>query len=146
MALRVGGILLQAKRIDPAGFNAWVLDELPFGLETARRLMAIHKAYGTLPADRLALMPRPWQALYALKSLPQAKVQEALDAGELGPHTTVKEAKAWASVHRAGRPWLADRFTRAHRADHVVGQLIQFSPRDLTDEAAQMLATWLAGR
>lgn len=143
MALRVGVILLKAKQVDPDGFDQWVVAELPFGLETARRLMAITKAYGTLPGDRLAQLPKPWQALYALKAVPQDRLAQAIADGEIGPQTTVAEAKRFARVVRGNRPWQLRDENRTMRADRTAGALMHYSPTDLSAEAAAMLRRWL---
>jgi hypothetical protein len=80
VALRVGALLRAAKARNPDHFNEWVERDLPFGLETARRLMGISAAYEKLPTEKLRLLPRPWQAMYALKALPSA----VIEAGKAG--------------------------------------------------------------
>jgi hypothetical protein len=136
-ALRVGNLLRDAKRIDAYGFNGWVETSLPFGVETARRLMAIATAYEKLPTDTLAGMPRPWQAMYALKALPPERLAAGVQSGAISPSMTVSQAKAYARTERGVSS------VRAKRCDAAAGALMQFAPNELSPGVRAMLERWL---
>lgn len=140
VALRVGRLLREAKQAAPSSFDEWVVNDLPFGLETARRLMAISAAYERLPHETLAQLPRPWQAMYALKALPVATLVQGIEDGEITPDMTVRAARDFA--RRRGRPWLlAER--DGHRADVIAGSLMQFPASALTPTVRHALEGWL---
>lgn len=146
VALRVGRLLREAKALAPDGFRRWVDDELPFGFETARRLMAISAAYEKLPEETLATLPKPWQALYAIRSVPIEQVQRGIAEGALGPETTVRQAVAFARSYRSdGRPSLLVE-GKVGRADVAAGLLMQNPPSSLSDGVATALAAWLDRR
>lgn len=138
VALRVGALLREAKRRDPDNFARWVETDLPFGTETARRLMAISQAYEKLPPDQLRMLPRPWQAMYALKALPVGVIQAGMESGEINPDMTVARAKTWARSWN--HPMLPDRLSRA---DVLVGRLMQFPAKDLNPTVRGILEKWL---
>ena len=102
MALKVGAILRAARAEHPETFRAWVENDLPFGLDTAKRLMAISEAYEKLPAATLEQLPRPWQALYALRALPLGELQAAVDAGVVTAGISVGSASP--TGPRSNRP------------------------------------------
>lgn len=138
MALRVGLLLRQAQRLAPARFSSWVESDLPFGIDTARRLIAISKAYETLETSILERLPRPWQALYALRKLRPDQLALGVSRGLIGPTTTIKEAIAFAG---GGQP---DR-SRHHRADLAAGALMDCSVDDLHPMVLRALLGWLHG-
>lgn len=144
MCLRVGELLWEAKSLNPGGFNAWVDDRMPFGHDKARRLIAIFVAYRELPAEKLAQLPRPWQAMYALAPYAQGRLIEALESGEIGPDTTVREAAAsarhWGSNQRKVDP-LTARYTAA---DNRAGALMEHRPDDLNPYVLEALKRWLS--
>lgn len=145
MALRVGRLLRDARAAHPSTFRAWVDTDLPFGLETARRLMAISEAFETLPKATLAQLPHPWQAMFALRALPPAVLQQAIDAGELSPTTTERAAKGVARRWRTGNTEPLASRTRHHRADIAAGALMEFTPADLNPNVLRALRKWLMG-
>lgn len=135
MVLEVGRLLLEAKLAHPGRFGEWVDAELPFGRDRARRLIAIHVAYGHLPASKLRLLPRPWQALFALRHLAATgELDERVAAGEIGPSTTVAEAVGIARRHVA---------PRHSEADLVAGRLLGLARADLSEVVADALGAWL---
>lgn len=140
VALRVGGLLREAKRRDPDNFGSWVENDLPFGAETAKRLMAISAAYEKLPVEQLRQLPRPWQAMYALKALPKSVLQEGMASGEIHPNMTVRQARAYASGRKDGN-WKSD---RTSRADLVAGRLMQFGAVELSPAVRSVLEGWLS--
>lgn len=143
MCLRVGELLYEAKTLDPGGFGVWVKTKMPFGYDTARRLIAIYLAYRELPAERLAQLPRPWQAMYALSKFVQTEeMAAAIASGEIGPNTTVEQAR------RIARRWGSNRRTSTPRriysvADRRAGALMEFQPDDLNPAVREELTRWL---
>lgn len=138
VALRVGRLLREARDVDPDFFPRWVDVELPFGYETARRLMAISAAYEKLPTELLRDLPRPWQALYALKELPSEKLVAAVKAGKLSAATTVAQSKAFARQARGGQE-----FYLYKRANLTAGRLLRCSPKDVKPKVREALQEWL---
>jgi hypothetical protein len=147
VALRVGMLLREAKARNPDHFNEWVARDLPFGLETARRLIGISAAYEKLPPEKLRLLPRPWQAMYALKALPREALDAGMESGEINPDMTVRSARHYASRMKDYSPEYLGALgvgTRATRADMAAGMLMQFGARELTPAVRDVLARWLA--
>jgi hypothetical protein len=143
MCLRVGALLAEARDLDPGGFKAWVEAKMPFGYDKARRLVAIHLAYRELPAEVQARLPRPWQALYALRHWSGGRLTEAIESGEIDEHTTVvaarERARAWSSDRRE-TPELSARYSAA---DLAAGRLMTFSPADVNSDVRRALERWL---
>lgn len=143
MCLRVGELLYEAKLLDPSAFAGWVKERMPFGYDTARRLVAIHLAYRELPAEKVAQLPRPWQALYALAPHARGNLAEALDSGDIGPNTTVAEARErarkWGSKQRPAGPLEQVYGT----ADRRAGALMEFRADDLNPYVRDALSRWL---
>lgn len=129
---RVGGLLVEAKALHPRGFVKWVEAELPFSYDTARRLMAVHVAYKHLPPERRAQLPRPWQALFAIRD----HIPAALASPAIGPGTTVREAVAFARQQSGVAP--------SHTmCDIVAARLMLCDRGDLGDAVAEQLQLWL---
>ena len=143
MCLVVGALLHEARTLDRAGFVGWVETRMPFGIDKADRLIAIHLAYGALPPEMLVNMPRPWQALYALRAHVGGRLDEAIASGEVGPDTTVKEARersrAWGS-HSKTKISLTARYKPV---DKAAGALMTHSAADLDDNVRRALLRWL---
>lgn len=136
VALRVGGLLREARALSPERFERWVVNELPFGLETARRLIAISAAYEKLPPETLRGLPRPWQAMYALKELPAAHLARAVEAGEIAPDMTVAAARDYARRVRRND-------IRTYKtADMTAGRLMRCQPSDLSTVVLDALREW----
>lgn len=140
MCLRIGALLHEAQQLDRRGFTKWVETSLPFGIDKARRLIAIHLAYSELPPETVAQLPRPWQALYALRSVP---VQAAIDAGEIGPETTVVAARTLARRYSSNTPKGSGGKAHFRTADTRAGDLMQHSPDDLSPAVRDSLRRWL---
>jgi hypothetical protein len=143
MALEVGRLLREAREAAPGEFNRWVEDELPFGLDTARRMMAISHAYESLPTEMIEQLPRPWQALYALRKLPRSELEAAVESGLLGPDTSERDAKTIARRWRTGNGEPLSSNARLHRADIAAGALMEFTPEDLNQYVLRALRRWL---
>ena len=143
MCLRVGELLAEARALNPAGFKKWVEARMPFGYDKARRLIAIHLAYRELPEDKVAQLPLPWQALYALAPFAQGRLQKALDDGEIGPETTqaqaITKARQWSNHQRLVDP-LESRYSIA---DTRAGALMELSASDLNPYVREALVRWL---
>lgn len=139
VALRVGRLLREARQLHPDDFDRWVAEELPFGHETARRMMAISAAFEKLPEDVVASLPRPWQALYALQTLPVDALRSGIASGALSADTTVRDAQAFARLWK-GRPMPEGRIGRA---DVAAGALMQFPADALSPEVRRVLLSWL---
>lgn len=143
MALRVGLLLRSARAEHPADFREWVDTQLPFGFDTARRLMAISEAYETRPAELLDQLPKPWQALYALRVMPDAALQASIASGEIGPETSERDAKRIARRYRTGSAAPLSSNGRHHRADIAAGALMEFTPATLNPAVRRALERWL---
>lgn len=143
MCLSVGELLAEAKALDPAGFKQWVEQRMPFGYDKARRLIAIHVAYRELPPEKVAQLPLPWQALYALAPYAQGQLIEALESGEIGPETTrsqaVTKARQWKTHRRLVDP-LEPRYSTA---DSRAGALMEHSASELNPHVHDALRRWL---
>lgn len=145
MALRVGQILRDAKQAAPGLFDRWVETELPFGADTARRLMAVSEAYTTRPPELVAQLPKPWQALYALRALPSAVLATAVADGDLTPDTSERDAKAFARRWKTGSTEPRSGRGRHHAADFAAGALMNYQPSDLHPVVRRNLVRWLDG-
>lgn len=117
---------------------AWVDAELPFSYDTARRVMAVHVAYRELSPERKAMLPRPWQALFALRHHVGDRMDAAIEAGEIGPDTTVRQAISWAQRQRSP-------LTPVHSIpDLIAGRLMSMDREQLDDRVAAELGRWLS--
>lgn len=138
VALRVGLLLRQAKASHPGTYTRWVERELPFGVDTARRMVAISEAYETLPESTLAGLPKPWQALYALRHIPKDQLALGVSQGSIQPGMSVLDAQHYARTGEAQRP-------RLHPAMVAAGALMHFSVDDLSPDVLSALRVWLVG-
>jgi len=143
MCLKVGELLFEAREMDRAGFREWVDTRMPFGFDKANRLIAIHLAYRELPAETLAELPRPWQALYALRHWTGGRLEQAIQRGEIGPATTVATAK---SIARDWSKTQGRDVERYSAADLCAGKLMGFEPELLDEHVFNALARWVARR
>lgn len=137
MVLRTGQRLQQALEEYPKLYEAWVAEHLPFGLDAARRMRMVWKASVSLPEHVLKAMPRAWQACYALTRLPASTLERAVGDGTIDPSLTVRESVDVAR-QLAGKP------TRHHsESDLLVGRLVSHPPETLSQDARELLASWL---
>lgn len=141
MVLTVGGLLFEARSTDPDGFNAWVTNELPFSVDTARRLIAIYLAYRELPAETLARLPKPWQALFALRALNREELLEGVESGVINPSMTIEQARRLARTKR--RAVVSVRYTSA---DLQAGALMDCDPNDIDPMVWAALIRWMSLR
>lgn len=144
MALRVGALLVEARDLNPRGFKQWVETELPFSYETARRLVAIHLSYSQLPAEVMNQLPRPWQALYALRHWTGGRLQEAISSGEVHSKMTRSQAEAKARDWSKNDVALRQRGRQFSNADLAAGKLMAFDVNDLSAPVARALRKWVS--
>jgi hypothetical protein len=144
MALNVGRLLREAQEIAPKEFRGWVEERLPFGIDAARRLIAVHLAYSELSNEQIDKLPYPWQALYALRKFVDTKLPEALASGEIGVHTTqvqaIRKAREWSQTQNP-KVSLTPRYKTV---DLVAGKLMTFEPSDLNPDVLRALTRWMA--
>ncbi len=143
MVLEVGALLAKARNEHPGEWAEWVDAELPFTIDKARQLIAIHYAFGELPEQLLAQLPRPHQALFALRSLTQGELEAAIERAELGSGTTVAEAKALAADVRS---WDRSRVrsTKTRAANIRAAKLLETSAADLDLGMKIALKDWIS--
>ena len=149
-ALAVGAELIEAKREHPGRFMAWVSESLPFGIDTAERLMAITRTFANADPEILASLPRARSALFALTRLPSDRLRQAVESGEVTPRTTYREAlrlrdvaeSEWEPVELPPPPESAAAEPRI-AADIVAKELLRFSRSALSDDYAVRLRRWL---
>lgn len=144
MCLRVGELLAEARTVDPGRFRQWVEAEMPFSYDTASRLVAIHLAYRELPPEKTASLPRAWQALFALREHARSgRLLGALESGEVGPDTTVAEARKrrreWSRSQGTGR--VAE--PRYGAADMLAGRLMNHDPSEMDAHVLNALRRWV---
>jgi len=146
--MEIGRLLLIGKEdMGRQAYEAWVEDELPFGLDTASRYMRIYQAYSNLDEATLARLPRPWQALYALRAIDQASLTALTECGDVGPTTTVREAIAMVRQYKSDR-WTGEPLSTGHAsarsvADAVAADLMTHRPCDLSPRLRVALDAWL---
>lgn len=154
VALTLGQLLdVGRARLGREGYERWVEEDLPFGLDTAKRYVAVYRAYAHLPKETLDRLPRAWQAMYALRCIDHPAMRKMLDSGEVGPKTTVVEAKRLARRFRADRytgpTWTGgsgeSAATHQSRADEVAADLITYDPSELSPYMRAALGAWLDG-
>ena len=147
MCMRLGELLHEARVLEPEGFNDWVAERMPFGLDKAKRLIAIHLAYRELPEDVVHNLPRPWQAMFALRHWTGGRLEEAIEAGEIGPDTTIAEArdtaKKWSKDSKQDDPPLTARYSQP---DLLAGKLMAEDPNGLNPDVHRALSRWVSRR
>lgn len=143
-ALEIGHLLHQAKQICPKRhWKAWCDTEIPFGHDKADRLIAIWRAYDGLPEHVLKGLPRPWQAQFALKSVPRDRLEAGIASGEVNPMMTIVQARAWAQVADVSGQIPKSRYSPV---DLLAGKLLNQDPADLHPKVADELLKWLNSR
>ena len=145
MVLKVGELLHEARRSHPRAFPKWVDERMPFGLDAAKRIEAVYLAYRELPETVHRQLPKAWQALFALRNhVSTGKLVAAIESGEIGPHTTQKEAR------KKAREWSESKSSsvkpvepRYWEPDLIAGKLMGFEPSDLNPNVLRALRKWL---
>ena len=94
--LAVAGKLNFAKDRLPEGeFHTMIEADLPFGIRTAQRLMAINRSeFIKHHATHASCLPASWMTLYELTRLGDEKCQEMLEAGEISGDLQRKDITA----------------------------------------------------
>lgn len=137
MALRIGELLQRALEAHGTErFREWVTNDLPFGIETARRMRAVYLAYREFPPELLASMPAPWQALYALSKVPRPRLVEAIESGEVHARLSARAAIEVSKELRGGTRHFS-------QLDVIAGRLLAASPDDLSSDVLARLRRWL---
>lgn len=165
-AMDVGRELLAAKAAHPGRFMAWVASDLPFSLDKAQRLMAVARFADETDPKVLAALPQGWTILFHLRHVPQSRLAEATEAGELTPESTRVDALAWRDDElgaarriltgtaetrphkpRKGRPGPAKgtvpAAARRPRADSLAHELTRSPRSDLSEASEALLRAWL---
>jgi len=147
MCLRLGELLWEAREIAPGGFKEWVEYRLPFGYDKAKRLIAIYLAYRELPVTVQDQLPRPWQAMFALRHWAGGRLPAAIESGEVGPDTTVKDAlglaKKWSNDSKVDDGPVSARYAQC---DLVAGKLMAMDPGDMNPDVFRALVRWTSRR
>jgi hypothetical protein len=84
-----GDLLINAKKQLPHGaFQKMIQEDLPFGQDTAQRLMLIAKDTRLRKPAHGRLLPPSWRTLFELSRLPDATLVTALKDGTVNPEMT----------------------------------------------------------
>jgi hypothetical protein len=103
--ITMGKVLLEAKAALPHGeFTAMVEAELGWNMSQAQRLMKIARHPILTNTATLPLLPARREVLYKLTQVPEEKISEAIEAGEITPSLTMNTAKRLARVTPPGGP------------------------------------------
>lgn len=138
---------LGRERLGKGGYEDWVENDLPFGLDTAKRYRAVYLAYSNLRPEVLAQLPRAWQAMYALRAVNHPSMLKMLDRGEIGPETTVLQAKNVVKLFREQK--YTDGAAEAptppvgSRADRAAAELMDYDPAEMSPGVRAALDSWL---
>lgn len=91
--IETGRRLIEAKR--RVGHGQWLktVELLPFGDETARRLMAIASDPGLSNPSTWRDLPPAWRTMFELSGLPEGELTKAIEAGRVTPDLTHAEAR-----------------------------------------------------
>lgn len=156
-AIEVGDILIRARYAHPGRFTEWVERELPFSMDKARNLMAVSRAFRTLPPDKRELLPAPWLAMFTLAKAPLELVERGIESGEVNPQMTNRAALALVRrepapaprKHRGGKPGPPKGARNQSKvqmpASLLVRELLRYTPDDLTPTQRTRLDLWLQG-
>ncbi len=150
-AMDIGAELLAAKVEHPGRFMEWVSTALPCGIDKAERLMAVTRAFATTEPEMRSALPNAYSTLFELSRLPAERLQRAIEAGQVTPDTTYREARAlrdaadspeWERVELpevtpspAAEPRLS--------AEIVAKELMRFPVSNLSGEMVVALRRWL---
>ena len=94
--IKAGRLLVEAKTdLNHGEFILMVEGDLPFGRITAFRLMAIAGHQFLANVTHVQHLPASWGTLYELTKLPEPFLKARIEAGELTPELTRREATMW---------------------------------------------------
>jgi len=142
MVLKVGALLLHAKQLYPGQFMRWVNEELPFGYDKARRLIAIYLAYSELDDEVKQQLPKPWQALYAITRLEPHELNESVANRAIHPGITITQAKQIVRKYRGEKRTPVK--PRYSQADLIAGSLMDHHPSALSPLVLSALRRWVS--
>jgi hypothetical protein len=152
-AIEIGAIRIEAQYPQPRAVTAWVEAEMPFGVEKARQLMAISRAFRELPAEQRDSLPAPWTTLFALTHLERPALEAGITEGIISPQTTKAQALALTGKAPAEEPkprsWKSGPPKGAVAKGRMppsvlIRELQRHAPDDLTAEQRESLYSWLA--
>lgn len=150
-AIEVGHELIAAREEHPGTFTAWVTAELPFGIDTAERIMAIARCTHLDDPDIRAELPSAYSALYQLSRPPVERLREGIANGAVHPDMTYKEAAEWASQTTNGHRPPVDlpdpqpsplRQGPKMAAEALAESLMRYTPTDLSDQMLVAVRRW----
>lgn len=144
-AVDIGAELIAAKAEHPGKFIAWVEAELPFGIDKAERLMAITRAFANPDPEIRAALPLAHTCLFELTRLPHERLRQAIEAGDVHPDMTVREAQALRDPEPYPIPPVEPSPASEPRiaADVLARELLRFPREQLSHDMANQLSVWL---
>ncbi|MEK4034039.1 DUF3102 domain-containing protein [Methylocystis sp. IM3] len=90
--LETGHNLIQAKQeLEHGEWLKMIKDELPFGEDTAERLMKVARNPVLSNSDHGRNLPASYQTLYELAKLPDDLLEKKIESGEITPRTERKD-------------------------------------------------------
>jgi len=125
-ARRVGNLLIDLKQESKAAGLKWgrVCERLPFGQNTAGKLMKIAQNEAITNSEHVQNLPTDTAALYTLSRLPAPELEQHIKAGRITPNMKRTDAARLASGDKpkepkpkpakSDRPKLVDVFKKAH--------------------------------
>lgn len=144
-AIGVGRELIAAKQEHPGRFMAWVADEVGYSIDTAERLMAVTRAFEGADEAMMAALPTATSALYELQRMPTHRLREVIDAGLVGPNSTVRDCRDLNRPQHEGEEKVEVHPPAPRRldADIIAGELMRFPRSRLGGDAERRLRRWL---
>lgn len=144
-AMDIGSELIAAKDEHPGRFTEWVDETLPFGLDQAERLMAITRAFAEADDSVRAALPSAKSALFELSRLPAERLHMAIEAGEVTPEMTTRQARRLVTGEKVDLPEPTPSQASEPRigADIVAKELMRFPRGQLSGDLEVQLRRWL---
>jgi DNA-directed RNA polymerase subunit RPC12/RpoP len=131
--LEVGRLLIEAKAgLVHGEFLAMVEGELPFGVNTADKLMRIARHPVLSNSEHVHNLPPSWGTLYDLSRLPVPLLQQAISDGRITPElsrsdvarlgsTQVEEETLPRCLHCSGNTLVRVRSQPYYDSAHIIG-------------------------
>ena len=144
-ALELGEELAAAKREHPGAWREWVEMNLPIKLATAEQLVAIYEAFRFCSPEQRGALPSARTALFELTMLPASDLHMAIDAGEIHPGMTRRDARGLVRELPARPPRLSTGpMPKANlNADVLAQELLRYRRGDLDLNVLTALRRWL---
>lgn len=101
--VETGRRLIEAK--ERVGHGNWLptVELLPFGEQTARKLMQITRHPDIANRAHVRDLPPSWGTLHVLSQLPPGEIPKRIEAGEITPELERSTAQTWVSTYAASR-------------------------------------------